>query len=376
MNRLSIYRLAFLVMSTSGCRDGARAPTGDSTPGAESTQQRPEDAGSCTPETCAIDLVLVASLSDESEPGLLPDRLLVQQDTRKRFVTISARRDRVVVFDSLGKLMRTIGRYGAGPGEFRRLASAMIGRGDSIFAFDVENQRVSVIGPDLTFARSFSSVAFSGFQMDDGTIVVAQQIPGTGRAGFPLHGMDTSGNLQVSFGAAVPQYRSDLSRLLTRGAGPAGEESIWAAAPGRYLIERWNVRTGGLEDSLSIRPAWFTESAAADRDERTRPLPIVESVWQDQGLVWALIRVADEAWRRPDAANTHRPVTAADRDANFDWILEAIDPSRGVVLASRRLPTAHRVSPPSTLLVAMRHDDTVNVRHDVWRAHVTKEPNK
>lgn len=46
-----------------------------------------------------------------------------------------------------GSLVDTVGRAGQGPGEFDRLRSVQVARGDSIYAFDLQQSRVTVFSP-------------------------------------------------------------------------------------------------------------------------------------------------------------------------------------------------------------------------------------
>lgn len=52
-----------------------------------------------------------------------------------------------------GKLVRTVGRAGSGPGEFRSVGSFYVSAGDTLFVQDAPQQRVSVFTPDRRFVR-------------------------------------------------------------------------------------------------------------------------------------------------------------------------------------------------------------------------------
>ncbi|MGI9628055.1 MAG: 6-bladed beta-propeller, partial [Longimicrobiales bacterium] len=58
------------------------------------------------------------------------------------------------VFSADGAHLRTIGKRGAGPGEFNGLQSATL-LADSIVTYDNRNDRISVFTADGTYARSF-----------------------------------------------------------------------------------------------------------------------------------------------------------------------------------------------------------------------------
>lgn len=58
------------------------------------------------------------------------------------------------VFSATGDFLRTIGRFGAGPGEFRTIAAIRRCAGDSTFVYDVSLRRLSVFSPSGTYARA------------------------------------------------------------------------------------------------------------------------------------------------------------------------------------------------------------------------------
>lgn len=57
-------------------------------------------------------------------------------------------RSRVVVFGPDGRLVRSVGRRGRGPGEFQSIRSVQVLRGDSLLVYDGSLGRVNVFAPD------------------------------------------------------------------------------------------------------------------------------------------------------------------------------------------------------------------------------------
>jgi hypothetical protein len=58
-------------------------------------------------------------------------------------------------FDALGRVTRTVGRRGEGPGEFRQLGWVRQCAHDSLFAFDIFPRRISVFSASGRFVRQF-----------------------------------------------------------------------------------------------------------------------------------------------------------------------------------------------------------------------------
>lgn len=69
--------------------------------------------------------------------------------------------DRLRLHAADGKLQRMVGRNGAGPGEFRRLAGLCLSRGDTLVAYDGDNRRIGVYDPALTLVRELPLVSGS-----------------------------------------------------------------------------------------------------------------------------------------------------------------------------------------------------------------------
>jgi len=62
---------------------------------------------------------------------------------------------RVVVFDEAGRLVRTFGQKGSGPGEFDALSKVKVGEDERLYALDVKLRRVSIFSRDGRFLESF-----------------------------------------------------------------------------------------------------------------------------------------------------------------------------------------------------------------------------
>jgi hypothetical protein len=75
--------------------------------------------------------------------------------TDGRFAIANGGTKEVRIYSATGKHEVSSGREGSGPGEFRMLAGIWSGPGDSLLVFDAMAQRLSVLGPDGTFGRTF-----------------------------------------------------------------------------------------------------------------------------------------------------------------------------------------------------------------------------
>ncbi len=89
----------------------------------------------------------------------------------------------VRLYSAAGKYLATFGRDGDGPGEFRRLTSVRVARGDSLLAFDYWQRRVTFFSRDGSGHRTVAVGSTNMLLRDlaplsDGTLVVTGELLG------------------------------------------------------------------------------------------------------------------------------------------------------------------------------------------------------
>ena len=329
-----------------------------------------EASGPCPTGDCRIELEHITRITDADDPGILPPEIIWLQETEAgTFVSASLDMTQIAEFGPDGRLIGVIGRAGQGPGEFARLVTLIPGSGDTLFAPDKGQGRITVFGPDSVRAGTLPMPFLPpDLVMPDGSFLLAQQIGRKETIGYPMHVVDREGRVVRSFGTDEPQYRPDLDDILTRNVAPGRDGTVWAMAPARYILERWDPSTGEQLQSTRIRSEWFRESIEPDTDETVRPPPRVEGLWEDEnGLVWTIVSDADVDWEPPAGANEHRPFDLQEYNGVFDWVIEVVDPGSGRVLASRRFSETLWYRPPSRILVSPVDTILTIVAYDVWK---------
>lgn len=331
-----------------------------------------ETEARCT--ECDIELERVATISDSADPGALPDFMVyASQDRAGRIFVISRKQDRILVFDSTGHLMHRLGKAGSGPGEFGVVRRVLHGPGDSTFVSDWGLGRVTVYAPDLTLARTEPIVNQPDLVLDDGSFVVAAQVRTKDLIGYPIHRALGNGNIVRSFGADTPQYRPDLDLITTRRAALSGGGKVWSIAPGRYVLEQWDPNSGQRTKAVRVNSTWFKEIAAWPDDETKRPPAVILTLWEDRsGIVWVLLRDADLDWRPPERANVERRIGTEEYEMMYDWVLEAVDPASGAIIASKRFRKALWARPGSAVLVSANTVTSTQSTYDVWKPQLTQ----
>lgn len=113
----------------------------------------------------------------------LIDDIEVSIDSRGHLYVTDRDSDGVRVFTDTGKLFATIGRAGAGPGEFQGRPHVHLGPQDTLYALDLSANRITVFAPDdylpaktINVGEAFSvDESFRTFQMLSGLLGVVPQ---------------------------------------------------------------------------------------------------------------------------------------------------------------------------------------------------------
>jgi hypothetical protein len=141
-------------------------------------------------------------------------------------------------YDAAGKYLRTAGGKGGGPGEFRGLGAIQLLRGDSIFAFDIMQQRLSVFSPEGDFVRSAQlertpdgGMPFASGALRDGSVVVRV----TGSAGGGKDGLQRRSETFL-------HYSSD-GKMLDRVSVQPGSERFVQTESASGAIMRMSMIT-------------------------------------------------------------------------------------------------------------------------------------
>ncbi|MGE0441160.1 MAG: 6-bladed beta-propeller [Gemmatimonadales bacterium] len=138
-----------------------------------------------------------------------------------RFVVAERSTSQLHLFDPAGKRLATVGRKGAGPGEYQRIDAAFPGPGDSIFVFDGSSRRLTVLDGSGTYGRS-------------GLI----ELPGN-RQASAIFGVFPNGAMLVSAGIAGGDLSSGIRRdpVELFAVGPDGVSTV-----GRFSTTERMVR--------------------------------------------------------------------------------------------------------------------------------------
>jgi hypothetical protein len=107
-------------------------------------------------QTCSIAAEPSVSIGveDGEDPYLLAGLAGAVTLSGDRIVLANRASDELRYFDATGKFIRSAGRSGVGPGEFRQPSALQVLQGDTVYAGDFRPFRLLVFGPDGTWQRT------------------------------------------------------------------------------------------------------------------------------------------------------------------------------------------------------------------------------
>ena len=236
--------------------------------------------------------------SDALGPGYLVEMESVVRDGHGNFWV--GQGEEIKIFDPDGAFLRTVGRHGDGPMEFRRAAPMHVDASGRVHVFDTRNLRVSLIGQDWTLVeeRKLPTSVSAEAPLDDGERYVVQASIGEPESeGLPLHIIDGTGVLK-SFGAGDdPNTESPESLPLDfqLAVGPDGR--VFAARMAEYVIEAWS-REGARLGALRGEPQLNTDTSFQEFPSPDNPPPsFIADVHADpDGMLWVSLAVRRPGW--------------------------------------------------------------------------------
>src|SRR5690606_20588771 len=134
----------------------------------------------------------------------------VRRDSRGRYYVLFAYATTIKVFDAQGRFLRTVGRKGAGPGEFEGATGLYVSDADTLHVLGWGTSRHSVFAPDFSFVRSNPLALQPQLQwqmLPDARVVLNVDIRSPDLIGIPLHLLGVDGALVRSFGSETGAYR-------------------------------------------------------------------------------------------------------------------------------------------------------------------------
>jgi hypothetical protein len=298
---------------------------------------------------CSIEIEQMADFGDLDGPGILSNMDVWTRDSRGLYYTMALFDPaRIIVFDSLGNFVRTIGREGQGPGEFRSIRVVHADKGDSLHIVDEQNNRYSVLSPSYDLVRDFRPRGLVGITgsafLPNGLAVINAMVRTADALVDPYHVYRSSGEHVRSFGYDSSVITVTQAIRQRRVLAPSQRPNVfWAAHVNRYVVEQWHV-AGVRRLRIERRTGrWFRpydEDPTAGAAPDNPPKPWITGLYEDAGgLLWTFTVVLDEDWEdalfQLDDEFHGAYYTWTRYGELFDTRVEVIDPVAGELIASR-----------------------------------------
>jgi hypothetical protein len=292
-----------------------------------SSQRKIEISAVGTPPTYDVKLTRRAVLTDSGSPakGL---GWMIAVDSRKRYYA-STGESHFLVFDSTGRLLRSVGRKGRGPGEYFGDAQVVIGPADTLLVFDWSS--LTTLTPNYEYVRRVSARLVEPIWLSGGWL--AQITSGYTREEINwlhlLELLDATGNGANQIEIGPPKSRDGPGRSRVVADGRDG--TIWTTFFEKYVLEQW-TRTGA-------RQLILTRDLDGESFKGFSEIPFntarVSNLLVDRlGRVWVSVLVRNGKKHR-STMRTEEGVREVEVD-EYDTVIDVIDVKVRKLLASTR----------------------------------------
>lgn len=353
-DRHSIVRrarpLAFIVL-------GQAASTG------LSAQDTINVTGEITCPACEITLDTILTISG---PELLVDGAPgVTVDRRGRIHIAAPLQPEVLVFDSTGAFVRTVGRGGEGPGEYLFVSHTNVGP-NYIHVFDPSRGR-TLLDQDFEFVRidRFDGRHVHSYVTESEDVIFSGDVFSEASAGHNLHILSPSGEMSSFGGSGV--FRGQT--LAGTHSVAADSRTVWVVESSPNRITRWDLVP---EPGIAVVYNRFVD----EFDQRITGPHVypdarnASSLLDDDGL-WILWSAHDPEYtpRRGGGLPTEPP-----QDVRDSW-LDLVDPETGLTLARHHSDgSAHLFAYGSRYVVFYHETDAGEPYIILMEPHLTRGP--
>ncbi len=327
---------------------------------------------------CRLETVETLRLGDWRSNGAVPAALpSVTEDRHGRYYVFVSGSQTIHIYDAHGRVVTRLA--GGGLDALGAVHAVVTSPLDSLYVFDRAYQRMTVLAPDFTLARTSDLAYRPGFEIlhRSDSFVMAAPIRTPAYAGLPLHVLDLTGQIESSFGSITRGFGPDPASSDERAIALGPNGSVWAGHRYRYDLELWSSDRK-LIRTLFRRPPWFPSPVRGRMRpalDEAQPWPVVTAIRDHaDGVLSVAILVADARWRTAVATTPGQVhATVTDQRLYQDTIIELLSSDTGEVLAAVRLDEIV-VGLLSGSRIAVLTNDANGVRTIEVRRLAVKEP--
>ena len=246
---------------------------------------------------CKLQLTEVARLGDAVGPGLISVANPAVSWSKDVGYLVSALTS-VQIFDDSGRFVRTLGRQGEGPGEFRGVIDAHLVDG-SIVALD-HPKRAWVVydkGGGFVVERRYGLAHGPFVPVGGSRVVVIAVDRRPSVVGYPLHLVDVNvGTPSLHFGFSGTWLNTPYATTIV-GSVTSRQGTVWWGTAASPRVEEWTL-DNELVRSIEGNLPWFAEVTEDIDPTREEPSTLLKSIALDhEGHLWLSLETADPDWR-------------------------------------------------------------------------------
>lgn len=280
-----------------------------------------------------------------------------------RIFAFDASSRRIFLFTADGALLRTIGRQGAGPGEFNSDNGMVVLPDGRLAVLDAQNARISFFSADGDLVTSW--VIPSGFSTNNGLRVDSTGTLYLVRPVTPPREDEILGRMGLvrlaeggAFGDSLVAPDLPVEQVTYEAVVPGGKSStgprhsaefLWDWHPAGHFVSA-NGGKYEIETSREAKPLRIV------RDAPVVPVPEDERAWDQERITFSM-RMNDPSWiwSGPPIPSTKPPMGAINvaRDGRI-WVRVSM-PSEPIPEAERDAPREGR-SPPARFRSANEYE--------------------
>lgn len=291
-----------------------------------------------TVQACEIHFEKIVELKGD-EVGSAPVALLTSD---RVFLHRSFAPGEIAVFDRRGEFLRTLGRLGEGPGEFRSISGLVALPDGGLAAFDSRLSRLTYFTSDLEVGSVHQLPVRvwrdGAVRLQDGGWVLAGQMAEWGAFGSPLARVDSVGQVPVFYGRNETEKEGNLKGMMAERR--VAYHPLFGAVSMKmidYFLELWE-HDGTLAEVFAPEVDWFhwpppLEPGTDPHVSIGKPEDLFFGIQFDEaGRLWILAQVEGEDWESGVEEGK-----VVDREKWADFFIEVLDLGARQTLCTARI---------------------------------------
>jgi hypothetical protein len=278
-------------------------------------------------KSCALKLRPIAMLGDPSGPGAIDFEAaqVRHSDSTGHFAVFQTGATNILLFDRMGKFLRSVGRSGQGPGEILILTDARFS-GPHILVLDAGNQKLLTMDLKGKVVRESKVRVRPGrFRvLSDTSIVIGAMDLSPDLVGYPLHLLrPQTGERIRSFGSKNGKFSAaePYSDYIHLGWSMDPSSLPWASGA-RLRIEDWDI-DGHQRRIMTGDFKWFIKLSGPNHNGPWSG--IVDFGTDAADRLWTMVYVPDARWRDVQTHGTERAILAKDKERFLDTRVDIYD---------------------------------------------------